>query len=305
MHKRLFVFGCSFTAYSWPTWADCLSLGFDEYYNYGLAGIGNRAIAERLAEANATYKFTRFDTVIVQWSTHLRNDWYNPNIIQDRGVSWQTAGSIFNYKNIELYDQKWFDTFFYEPAFFMHTLNYISLVQNLLENIGCSWFMTSIGDIRNIGTDLKDSSTYNENPIPKKTKTTNYTGWELYPHLEKIYQTPIWEDRKDYWLEPIMIFANWEVPDFTYQWFDLNDNTKLIDELHPSVDQHALWLQPLLNELDLEDIKSQIEPICHLTRDMYNNSFHSMYSFERKLIMSQELRKFLKTWPNKPQGILE
>lgn len=32
---RLFTFGCSFTKFFWPTWADILGQEFDYYENWG------------------------------------------------------------------------------------------------------------------------------------------------------------------------------------------------------------------------------------------------------------------------------
>jgi hypothetical protein len=305
MGKRFFAFGCSFTAYSWPSWADLLALGYEEYHNYGIAGIGNRAIVERLAEANATYNFTKDDLVVVQWSTHLRNDWYNPRLVKkEGGVAWKTDGSVFNYKNLKRYSQDWYDTFFYEPAYIMHTFNFISLGQQLLENTGCEWYMTSIGDLRNIGTDLKDSNTFNENVIPRDVKNEDFTCWEVYPHFKDVYNKTIWEDRKEHWLDPIMVTANWNFPQYTYQWLE---DGKLEDELHPSVEQHAFWLDThLLEKLDKKELRNQIEPICLHTRDMYNMSINNMKSFETRMFMSPILRDITKNkWPNLPQGILE
>jgi len=304
MTKRFFAFGCSFTAYSWPTWADLLSVGYSEYYNYGIAGIGNRAIAERIAEAHATHNFTKDDLVIVQWSTHLRNDWYNPKIVDARGVAWQTAGSLFSYQNLKLYDQKWFDTFFYEPAYLMHTYNNVLLVQNLLENTNCEYYMTSIGDLRNGGADLKDSDTFNENVIPRKAKTDNFAIWEDYPHLEEIYNKPIWEDRKDKWLEPIMTHYMYNCPERSYQWIVGNyPNNRVADELHPSTDQYYLWLKDnLLTKLNKTDIEDSCIDISNDTRSLYENSINNMASFERKLL---DLKVTGLKWPNIPLGNLK
>jgi len=36
--RRLFAFGCSFTQYKWPTWADILGKSFDLSYNLGKSG---------------------------------------------------------------------------------------------------------------------------------------------------------------------------------------------------------------------------------------------------------------------------
>lgn len=49
---RLYTFGCSYTSWNWPTWADIMSLEANYYENWGHAGLGNRAIAERVAECN-------------------------------------------------------------------------------------------------------------------------------------------------------------------------------------------------------------------------------------------------------------
>ena len=56
--RRLFTFGCSYTSWNWPTWADLLGLEVEHFENWGHAGIGNRAIAERVAECHIKNKFT-------------------------------------------------------------------------------------------------------------------------------------------------------------------------------------------------------------------------------------------------------
>ena len=71
---RLYVLGCSFSNYAWPTWADMLGLEFDEYENWAFPGLGNRAIAERVAEIHARNTLTKDDTVVIQWTSHLRHD---------------------------------------------------------------------------------------------------------------------------------------------------------------------------------------------------------------------------------------
>lgn len=42
--KRFFAFGCSYTSYHWPTWADYVGMSpeFDEAYNFGMAGGASR-----------------------------------------------------------------------------------------------------------------------------------------------------------------------------------------------------------------------------------------------------------------------
>jgi len=252
--KRLFTFGCSYTSYAWPTWADLIGIDFDFSRNWGLSGIGNRAIAERVAEANVRYKFTEDDTVIVQWSSHLRNDWFHMHSLPERIAHWKTSGSVFNYLNEKLYGKKWIDTFFFEPAYFMHTLNHISLTQGLLKSTGCKWYMTSIGDIRNMGTDLRTNTGIGEHTDLVKPHEVGIdkVAWTKIPELA-VYDKPIWQDHAAHWLAPMELVAK-QTPELTYHFVDTVLKNKSFLDTHPSVTQHQLWVkQELADKLQLSD----------------------------------------------------
>lgn len=87
--ERVFCFGCSWTHYKWPTWADICKYGTDRpVYNWGLRGIGNVGILHRMIEADLQHKFTEKDLILVQWSTWTR---------EDRFINkWEAGGSVFN-----------------------------------------------------------------------------------------------------------------------------------------------------------------------------------------------------------------
>jgi hypothetical protein len=88
-YDRYFIFGCSWTKYYWPTWADIIALATDRpVHNLGRPGIGNMGILCRLAEFDAQYKFTDRDAIIVQWSSWTREDRYKDH--------WRFHGNIFN-----------------------------------------------------------------------------------------------------------------------------------------------------------------------------------------------------------------
>jgi hypothetical protein len=70
---RIFTFGCSFTEYDWPTWADML-LFDNEGLNMGNSGSGNVAMLYRLMECDRKYNINEDDTVIVMFTTPLRWD---------------------------------------------------------------------------------------------------------------------------------------------------------------------------------------------------------------------------------------
>jgi hypothetical protein len=254
MSKRFFAFGCSYTSYSWPTYATLLGLEYEESYNWGLTGIGNRAIAERVAEAHCNYNFGKDDIVIVQWSSHLRNDWWAPGNIRGRNQGWKTGGSVFNYINAELYGKKWIETFFYEPAYLMHTLNHILLTQGLLDSTGCTYYMTSIGDIRNMGEDLREGPGYGEKPFNRVDvdKVVDHT-WETIPEL-RVYQEKIWNQHSDHWLMPMELFCQ-QHADLTFEFIDTNNSSaETFLDIHPTTTQHTLWIeQELTKKLNISN----------------------------------------------------
>ena len=73
---RIFAFGCSFTKYSWPTWADIIAKDLPgyKYYNYAGVGLGNYAIQCLMLEADVRHKFNDTDIILVCWSTWQRED---------------------------------------------------------------------------------------------------------------------------------------------------------------------------------------------------------------------------------------
>jgi hypothetical protein len=302
--KRVFAFGCSYTAYSYPTWADLLHLDFDHVENWGLPGIGNRAIAERIAECHAKNKFTKDDIVIVQWSSHLRNDWYSTSSNTDRFAGWRTYGSIFNYHNAKLYDKEWIDTFFFEPAYVMHTLNSIVATQSLLKFTGCVWYMTSIGDVRELGNDLRQNDNYGEltNDAVSAGKQGKKAAWRLAKELE-VYDDTIWSDHKDHWLMPFELFCQ-TCPEHTFGYMDVDDEVFL--DLHPTPRQHILWIkQELKDKIGISDssIAGGLELAEHVEKmqqKFKSNKISFDYSVRKKDKFPQSVQKLM--WPGKPYG---
>ncbi len=122
-NRRLFAFGCSFTNWIWPTWADIIAPYFDEYYNYGYSGRGNWYIYNMLLNADKTYKFTKDDTVIVQWSEWTRVD--------------------------ELIDGLWTSDILekkYEQDILNRGFACMQSANNMLKYIGCEYYTMSLND---------------------------------------------------------------------------------------------------------------------------------------------------------------
>lgn len=250
--RRLFVFGCSYTNYAWPTWANFLSIEYKNFQNWAMPGLGNRAIAERVAECCCRHEFNKNDLVIVQWSSHLRNDWYNVDNTQTGMGGWRTRGSIFNYINLErIYDRKWIERFWFEPAYIMHTINNIRLVQGLLESTGCEYYMTGMGDIREIGADIITDTIHGENVSGSAEDRANskLIGKHLLYYREpafEIYEKQIWQDRADKWLTPLNPFAA-DYPEHNFYFVDKTSKAEYQD-YHPTPKQHVFWIEKNLRD---------------------------------------------------------
>jgi hypothetical protein len=125
---RVYSFGCSFTKWIWPTWADIVAYDLGLYYeNWGLTGIGNVGISHRIFECDLKNNFTPDDLILVLWSSWNREDRFN-----DGG--WSTFGNIFNNN-------------FYDKHF---TEKYWSLTNDIIKNsTAMISFKKSFGHVKN------------------------------------------------------------------------------------------------------------------------------------------------------------
>tara|TARA_B100000780_G_scaffold277136_1_gene247161 strand:+ start:1725 stop:2630 length:906 start_codon:yes stop_codon:yes gene_type:complete len=285
--KRLFTFGCSFTWFDWPTWADLLSLDseYELVENWGFAGLGNVAIAQRISECHSKHNFTKDDTIVVQWTSHLRNDYH-------KREGWATKGSVFNMHNIEFYTRKWYDQFFNERSYVMHSLNSMTLAQGLLKSTGCKWAMTTIGDFNKLGNDFLKFDGDGENSTVSKTLL------EEYPEFNH-YIKSIWDDNSQHWTTPIGSFSwqgqqlgeNQHITDSPniYKFVNTNERTSKEEpywwDPHPSTHAHATWLQECLlptldKEITLNDKQSSIINYVDTT---YNETEIDLFQFREKI----------------------
>lgn len=122
--SRLFTFGCSFTNYRWSTWANCLAPEFDEFQNWGQSGGGNHYIFNSVMEADQRYRFGPGDTVIVCWSSFLRDDRYIDK-------KWHTLGNMFT---CPIYDTDYLKTHVDDRGYVIRDFAFIKSVKAFLES---------------------------------------------------------------------------------------------------------------------------------------------------------------------------
>lgn len=133
---RFFAFGCSFTQYHWPTWADIIRQDYQPLENWGRSAAGNQFIFNAVVECNLRRKFTPDDTVIIMWSSFLREDRYING-------KWANLGNLFVNKDYKKLAKEASSL----RGGYIRDLALIYSTQKLLESTGCRWYFTSIMDV--------------------------------------------------------------------------------------------------------------------------------------------------------------
>lgn len=129
-YKRFFSFGCSFTQYIWPTWADLIGREIPYYENWGKLGCGNQYIMNSVVECDIKHKFTETDLVIIMWTSTAREDRY----IDGKWIG--TPSNQFH----ERFGKEWTSKYgFDERPFMIRDYAFIDATQNFLRSKNCDW----------------------------------------------------------------------------------------------------------------------------------------------------------------------
>jgi len=163
LYDRLFTFGCSFTLYKWPTWADYLYAGgiAKVYENWALPGGSNDFIFHSFIECDSLRNITSNDFVGIMWS----QPWRIGDFSEAGG--WDLPGNAYLYQPKERV--KYLD----EDHIALWNQSYFRATLNLLKGIGCDFLFTSMERI-----DLKYHDRYQtaEYFQPSMAEFLGYTG---------------------------------------------------------------------------------------------------------------------------------
>jgi len=159
-YKRLFVFGCSYTSYLWPSWANILSTAMPQakFYNFGKIGCGNLFISMRVSEISKRLNFNSDDLVIVMWTSMTREDRYIDG-------QWQSQGNIYNQS---LYPKNFVRDFCQPDFFLIRDTGLMNVTQTYLKSLPCdsiflnAWPFNSSDHIESITPDFYTDYIYND-----------------------------------------------------------------------------------------------------------------------------------------------
>lgn len=276
--KRLFTFGCSFTNYFWPTWADILGRQFESFENWGQLGGGNQFIFNSIIECDLKNNFTKDDTVIVMWSTVAREDRYID-------YQWRTPGHIYNQK---FYDKNFVKKYTDMRGYFIRDLALICAIDRYFNSRDCRFIMLAMTPVEhwnqynpddqdnNIDDVLpfykstldkilpsafevifnKDwfSSSYFLDPVKleKVKKKYNLCSGPLWPSFEKFYKKDFQGIEQEI-IDEIFDLTRWN-------WTRLVGSTR--KDLHPTPLEHLMYVNQIFpdNAID-QDTKIWIEKI--------------------------------------------
>ena len=138
--RRLFTFGCSFTQYFWPTWADILGKEFDYFENWGKLGGGNQFMFNSLMECSLRNNLTSSDTVIIMWTNVAREDRYIKN-------AWETHGNVYT---TEFYSKEFLHRYFDDTGCLIRDLASIHASKKFLELSNIPYIFLSMVPITNV-----------------------------------------------------------------------------------------------------------------------------------------------------------
>lgn len=131
--SRLFTFGCSFTQYYWPTWADILAQDYKESYNWGKIGTGNKFIYQSIIECHQRNCITADDTVAIMYTSTNREDRYISG-------EWLDYGNVYN----GLYTDEHIENFADEDGYLMDTCTFVKGINLLLDDLKCDTHQLSM-----------------------------------------------------------------------------------------------------------------------------------------------------------------
>jgi len=263
--SRFFAFGCSFTKYHYPTWADIIGYDYrktNNYYNFGQSGAGNQYIISRIWEANAIYNFNKNDTIAICWTNFFREDRFHENL------SWHTPGNVFQHLHNE---PMVLNNFYYSDQF-----KWADLTHYVMRD--CALISSTIEGLKHLGVNLIITNILD--PYSDKF----FTRLPLY-NLEKMLSEDyvLNSDAMRSILNLYRKYLYQEFPCITeYYEKNIEDNFRLKFKNKQS------------NSVDVEEHPLPVEHLNYV-KDILSNNFN--------ISISKETEEFVNYWQNKLDNV--
>lgn len=243
-YKRFFTFGCSFTEYKYPTWANIIQRNMPDvtFYNLGRCGGGNTFISNRITEANRIFNFCETDLVMVMWSTFCREDRYTYN------YGWKTPGNIYSQNEYNFTTDEYIKEWGNPLTYLVRDLSTIDMTTKFMDQLPCDSYLLS-------------SVPFDHQQDLKCTKTRYIL--ETYQDLIDSSIDNLFElEMNGIWTHGSKYKTNW---------------TECYDDYHPSPLRYANYLKKLGIYLSDESYQYAIDSTNKLTQIKDEIEFTSVF----------------------------
>lgn len=134
---RIIAFGCSYTSYIYPTYADIL-----QTVNLGWSGSGNEKIFYTLLDKHKTGELRNYDAVLLQWSSPFRFDY-----LTHKGWTESDGNITKSVKNKTIWNniKSWYNPFYEKEK----TINYMISSNSILQSYDLEIVTLSMNDLNN------------------------------------------------------------------------------------------------------------------------------------------------------------
>lgn len=139
MSFNLYTFGCSFTNYFWPTWADILGKYADNYKNLAVSGSGNYYIFYTLIDFISKHEIKNNDIIAICWSSVYRED-------RLKDQKWIHSGPLFNSTSPIFNNESFFENLFDPIHYIERDKTFVIAAIELLEAKNIKYAMFGIND---------------------------------------------------------------------------------------------------------------------------------------------------------------
>ena len=157
-YKRFFSFGCSFTKYKWPTWADIIGQNIKYHENWAEGGAGNFFIFSSLIELINSHGLTNSDLIGIMWTSCGRTDIYS-------NKKWIHASQPTYEDRLGKFWTKKFG--FDERSHLLRDITFIDSSIRILNTLPCDFFILNAMPIPRIDVEKSEQEIKNKK-ITKK-----------------------------------------------------------------------------------------------------------------------------------------
>ncbi len=238
---RFFSFGCSFTKYKWPTWADIIAYDLNcTYYNFGKSGAGNMYISNIIAQADNFFQFNKHDLVVICWTNVFREDRYTSK------QEWILPGNL---STQQIYDRKFVRKYNSIEHCLLRDYAQIYFVYQLLKSKTNLQFLCMINPF-----DIFDQFD-NTIVVNKKLDVLKNTYSSIIDIMPKDYYAYLWNNNLE------------------NKKADCKKIHKYFDDCHPTPNEHLKYIQHVSNynfSKSIEKIKAINNNMEEQIKDIYN-----------------------------------